>query len=49
VPSLHEKVAMSTQGYAAGGGQDKGPLNTLNVGFLKSLTEKRTTRGLFQH
>lgn len=28
----------------AGNGQEKGPLNTLGVGFLKNLTEKRTTR-----
>lgn len=25
--------------------QDKGPLSSMNLGFLKSLTEKRTTRG----
>lgn len=35
-------------GSGNGGGgsdQEKGPLSSLNLGFLKSLTEKRTTRG----
>jgi len=32
----------SAGGY---GGNDKSPLSTLNLGFLKSLTDKRTTRG----
>lgn len=31
-------------GHAPGGGQDKGGLNSLNLGILKTLTEKRTTR-----
>ena len=32
-------------GYGSSSGQDKSPLSTLNIGFLKALTEKRTTRG----
>jgi hypothetical protein len=36
----------SDGGYGSpSGGQDKSPLSSLNLGFLKSLTEKRTTRG----
>ncbi|KAI1847392.1 hypothetical protein JX266_006617 [Neoarthrinium moseri] len=31
-------------GHAPGNGHDKGGLNSLNLGFLKGLTEKRTTR-----
>jgi hypothetical protein len=31
-------------GHVAGSGQDKGPLNSMNLGFLKTLTEKKTTR-----
>jgi hypothetical protein len=31
-------------GHASGSGQDKGGVNSLNLGFLKTLTEKRTTR-----
>ncbi|KAI3549767.1 BZIP-type transcription factor [Colletotrichum abscissum] len=37
-----------SQGQYGGGGsgsdQERGPLSSLNLGFLKSLTEKRTTR-----
>lgn len=32
-------------GYGSTSSQDKSPLSTLNLSFLKSLTEKRTTRG----
>lgn len=39
--------SMSPNPPAFGGqaAQDKSPLSTLNLGFLKNLTEKRTTRG----
>lgn len=30
-------------GYGSSSGQDKSPLSSLNLGFLKSLTDKRTT------
>ncbi|KAJ0327883.1 hypothetical protein COL5a_005470 [Colletotrichum fioriniae] len=40
-----------SQGQYGGGGsgsdQERGPLSSLNLGFLKSLTEKRTTRELY--
>ena len=47
-PSLYDKAAMAThpgQAYGGTGGADNSPLSTLNVNFLKSLTDKRTTRG----
>lgn len=31
-------------GGGSGSDQERGPLSSLNLGFLKSLTEKRTTR-----
>ena len=37
----------SGSGSGSGQGQDKSPLSTMNMGFLKSLTEKKITRGMF--
>lgn len=48
ISSLYDKAAMSTSispNPGGSAGQDKSPLSTLNLGFLKGLTEKRTTRG----
>jgi hypothetical protein len=56
VSSLHGRSAMSSSmspdpgpsssyGGAPSGSQDKGGLSSVNLGFLKNLTEKRTTRG----
>ncbi len=53
VPSIYDKTAASTsmspdqpgQAFAEAGGQDNGPLASLNLNFLKSLADKRTTRG----
>ncbi|KAH9909325.1 BZIP-type transcription factor [Xylariomycetidae sp. FL2044] len=48
--SLYEHVSMSTsssphsQGAHGGGSNDKGPLSSLNLNFLKSLNDKKTTR-----
>lgn len=58
VSSLHGRSAMSSSmspdpghsssyGGAPSGSQDKGGLSSVNLGFLKNLTEKRTTRGAF--
>ncbi|KAL8417497.1 hypothetical protein RB594_001243 [Gaeumannomyces avenae] len=52
VHSSHGRLAMSSslspvtpsQSYGDGGGQDKSPLGSLNLNFLKTLTDKRTTR-----
>ena len=33
------------QAYGGAGGADQSPLSTLNINFLKTLTDKRTTRG----
>jgi hypothetical protein len=33
---------------AGSSGQDKSPLSNLNLGFLKSLTEKKTAKGGFE-
>lgn len=44
---MSTSAAPPTQGGshdAVGHGSDKGPLQSLNLGFLKTLTEKRTTR-----
>lgn len=56
VSSLHGRSAMSSSmspdlglsssyGGAPSGSQDQGGLSSVNLGFLKNLTEKRTTRG----
>ncbi|KAI2619387.1 hypothetical protein GGS26DRAFT_595458 [Hypomontagnella submonticulosa] len=45
--SLYEYVSMSTSSSpqnANSGQSDKGPLSSLNLNFLKSLNDKRTTR-----
>lgn len=52
--SLYDRAAMSTSlspnhqssqsPLGGSAGQDKSPLSSLNLGFLKGLTEKRTTR-----
>lgn len=34
----------SSPPHAPGNGQEKGALNSLNLGFLKTLTEKKITR-----
>jgi hypothetical protein len=54
VSSLYDRAAMaslspnqtSQRGFSAGpSGQDKAPLSTLNLDFLRTVNEKRTTRG----
>lgn len=50
---LSKQPSQSPYGAPASGsgsgasGQDKSPLNSLNLGFLKTLTDKRATRGKF--
>lgn len=57
VSSLYDRAAMASSlspnplsqsnlGGNGTSGQEKGPLSTLNLNFLKTLTEKRTTRGV---
>jgi len=59
VSSLYDRAAMSSslspnpasQSSFGGGSpasQDKNPLSSLNLNFLKTLTEKRTTRGTWR-
>lgn len=53
ISSLYDRAAMSTSlspnhqpgqsPLGGSAGQDKSPLSSLNLGFLKGLTEKRTT------
>lgn len=55
--SVYDKSGMSSsvspnqpgQAFSGAGGQDKSPLSTLNLNFLKSLADKRTTRGKTAH
>ena len=47
--SLYDRAAMSNSLSPNLGGasaQDKNALSTLNLGFLKNLSDKRTTRGM---
>lgn len=52
VPSLYDRAAMSSlspnqssqRSFAVSSGQDKTPLSTLNLDFLRTMNEKRTTR-----
>lgn len=44
-PDQYGKQPQYGGGGGSGSDQERGPLSSLNLGFLKSLTEKRTTRG----
>ncbi|GJC99694.1 BZIP-type transcription factor [Colletotrichum higginsianum] len=46
-PSQGQYGGGSGGGGGSGSDQERGPLSSLNLGFLKSLTEKRTTRELY--
>ncbi|TDZ65863.1 AP-1-like transcription factor [Colletotrichum trifolii] len=43
-PDQYGKAPSQYNGAGGGSDHDKSPLSSLNLGFLKSLTEKRTTR-----
>jgi len=45
---MSSSMSPSQQGQAFGGGepQDKGGLSSLNLNFLKNLTDRKTTRGI---
>jgi hypothetical protein len=43
-PDQYGKQPPSGSAYGTPSGSDKSPLSSLNLGFLKSLTDKRTTR-----
>ena len=47
-PDAYGKQPQSGGNYGnsgSGSGSDKSPLSSLNLGFLKTLTEKKITRG----
>ncbi|KAB5581064.1 BZIP-type transcription factor, partial [Coniochaeta sp. 2T2.1] len=43
-PTNHHQSSQSPLGGGSASGQDKSPLSSLSLGFLKGLTEKKTTR-----
>jgi hypothetical protein len=45
-PYAGKQPAQGSYGGVSGTESDKSPLSTLNLGFLRSLTDKKITRGV---